>query len=427
MVLPTLDTAPGSPPVAARTRPGRLTRLDWRDQAIYIGFVVVFAAFALTLGDDGFLSGSNLLNIVRQTAIIAVMAVAGTFVIGAAQIDLSVGSVAGLSSVVTALTLSATGNVGFGVLAGLGVGLAVGTVNGALVAYAGIPSFLVTLAMLGIAGGVAQWVSGFQPIPILERGFTLLFGSGDLGPIPSLLLWALVFVIAGAVVMNKTAFGRQVLAVGGNATAAAFSGAGSPDHVHRAGGVGGGGQHRRHALRRAAAVRPVPVGHRRRAVGDRRRGTGRHQPVRRHRSDCRLGGRRTVRRADQQRPDPGRPGRQSTDHHPGCDHHRRRGARPETLTVPAGWVRPTRRWPCGGKCSAPSTERMISAVDQCLARVVPRTLSMVCRWRNWRQEVSTPLIMAAWNTVPVGRGWLQGLSPGRRTPAHRDRPRAGTA
>jgi len=152
------------------------------------------------------------------------MAVAGTFVIGAAQIDLSVGSVAGLSSVVTALTLSATGNVVFGVLGGLGVGLAVGTVNGALVAYAGIPSFLVTLAMLGIAGGVAQWVSGFQPIPILERGFTLLFGSGDLGPIPSLLLWALVFVVAGAVVMNKTAFGRQVLAVGGNATAAAFSG-----------------------------------------------------------------------------------------------------------------------------------------------------------------------------------------------------------
>ena len=71
---------------------------------------------------------------------------------------------------------------------------------------------------------MAQWVSGFQPIPILERGFTLLFGSGDLGPIPSLLLWALVFVVAGAVVMNKTAFGRQVLAVGGNATAAAFSG-----------------------------------------------------------------------------------------------------------------------------------------------------------------------------------------------------------
>jgi ribose transport system permease protein len=224
MALPTLDTAPGSPRVAGRTRPGRLSRLDWRDQAIYIGFVVVFAAFAVTLGDDGFLTGANLLNIVRQTAIIAVMAVAGTFVIGAAQIDLSVGSVAGLSSVVTALTLSATGNVPFGVLAGLGVGLVVGAVNGVLIAYAGIPSFLVTLAMLGIAGGVAQWVSGFQPIPILERGFTLLFGSGDLGPIPSLLVWALVFAVAGAVLMNKTAFGRQVLAVGGNATAAAFSG-----------------------------------------------------------------------------------------------------------------------------------------------------------------------------------------------------------
>lgn len=217
---------PAGPPVPgpATGARGRLHRLDWRDHAIYIGFVVVFLLFALTLGHDGFLTGTNLLNIVRQTAVIAVMAVAGTFVIAAAQIDLSIGSVAGLSSVVTALTLSATGNVGLAVAAGLGVGLAVGLVNGALVAYARIPSFLVTLAMLGIAAGVAQWISDFQPVPILDRGFTTVFGSGDLGPFPSLLIWALVFVTAGVVVMNKTAFGRQVLATGGNAVAASFSG-----------------------------------------------------------------------------------------------------------------------------------------------------------------------------------------------------------
>lgn len=199
-------------------------RLDWRDHAIYIGFVVVFLLFTATLGDDGFLTGANLLNIVRQTAVIAVMAVAVTFVIAAAQIDLSVGSVAGLSSVVTALTLSGTGNVAMGVLAGIGVGLCVGIINGGLVAYLGIPSFLVTLAMLGIASGVAQWISGFQPVPILDRTFTMLFGSGDFGPVPSLLIWALVFVIGGVLVMEKTAFGRQVLATGGNAIAAGFSG-----------------------------------------------------------------------------------------------------------------------------------------------------------------------------------------------------------
>lgn len=202
----------------------RIRGLDWRDHAIYLGFAVVFVMFAATLGDDGFLTGANLLNIVRQTAIIAVMAVAVTFVIAAAQIDLSVGSVAGLSSVATAMTMSATGNLYLGVAAGLGVGLAVGAVNGALVAYVGVPSFLATLAMLGIAAGVAQWISGFQPIPILDRTFTMIFGSGDFGPVPSLLLWAAVFVAAGALVMHKTTFGRQVLATGGNRVAAEFSG-----------------------------------------------------------------------------------------------------------------------------------------------------------------------------------------------------------
>lgn len=106
---------PGRPSIAAR-----FGKLEWRDFAIYIGFVVIFLLFTVFLRDDGFLLTSNLLNIVRQTAIIAVMAVAGTFVIAAAQIDLSIGSVAGLSSVVTAMTISSTGSVLVGVLAGLG-------------------------------------------------------------------------------------------------------------------------------------------------------------------------------------------------------------------------------------------------------------------------------------------------------------------
>lgn len=208
-----------SSPVAAAFR-----RLDWRDFAIYIGFVVVFILFAIFLRDDGFLTANNLLNIGRQTAIIVVLAVAGTFVIAAAQIDLSIGSVAGLSSVMTALTIAATGNTLLGVLAGLGVGVAVGIINGSLVALLGIPSFLVTLAMLGIAAGFAQWISDFQPIPILDRVFTTIFGSGEVGPIPILMIWALVAVVIGVIVLNKTRFGRQVLATGGNEVAAKFSG-----------------------------------------------------------------------------------------------------------------------------------------------------------------------------------------------------------
>ena len=75
---------------------------DWREFIIYIG-VVIFAIFAATLGSRGFLDPNNLLNIVRQTAIIAVVSVAMTFVLGTAEIDLSVGAVAGLASVATAM------------------------------------------------------------------------------------------------------------------------------------------------------------------------------------------------------------------------------------------------------------------------------------------------------------------------------------
>jgi ribose transport system permease protein len=201
----------------------RLRAVDWPRYVIYIGFVVVFALFAVLLGDSGFLSGNNLLNIFRQTATITVMAVAVTFVISAAEIDLSVGSVAGLSSVVAAMTVAQFGLVA-GVLAGLGVGVVVGVINGGLVTLLNIPSFLVTLGMLGIAVGVAQWITASAPQPILNDTFNFAFGGGNLGPIPVLLLWTAVFVVVGAVVLGKTAFGRQVLATGGNRIAADFSG-----------------------------------------------------------------------------------------------------------------------------------------------------------------------------------------------------------
>ncbi|MGY4544445.1 ribose transport system permease protein [Arthrobacter sp. UYNi723] len=200
-----------------------LKELDWRRYVIYIGFVVVFIFFAILLRDQGFLSPQNLLNIFRQTATITVIAVGMTYVISCAEIDLSVGSVAGLSSVCTAMALSQWGLVP-GILAGLAVGLVVGSINGALVSLLGIPSFLVTLGMLGIAVGVAQWITASAPQPILNDTFNMLFGSGDFGPVPGLVAWSAIFVAIGAVVLNRTKFGRQVLATGGNRNAAEFTG-----------------------------------------------------------------------------------------------------------------------------------------------------------------------------------------------------------
>lgn len=208
---------------AARNFATVLKELDWRRYVIYIGFVVVFIFFAILLRDQGFLSPNNLLNIFRQTATITVIAVGMTYVIACAEIDLSVGSVAGLSSVCTAMALSQFGLVP-GILAGLAVGLVVGSINGALVSLLGIPSFLVTLGMLGIAVGVAQWITASAPQPILNDTFNMLFGSGNFGPVPGLVVWSAIFVAIGAVVLNRTRFGRQVLATGGNRNAADFTG-----------------------------------------------------------------------------------------------------------------------------------------------------------------------------------------------------------
>jgi ribose transport system permease protein len=224
MTHTTTPTASAGEAAPARPRGlARIGELDWRRYVIYIGFVVVFLFFAVLLRDEGFLTVNNLLNIFRQTAIITVIAVAMTYVIAAAEIDLSVGSVAGLASVCTAMALSRWG-LAAGIVAGLAVGLIVGAINGGLVSTLGIPSFLVTLGMLGIAAGIAQWITASAPQPILNDVYNLVFGSGNLGPIPGLLLWSAVFVVVGAVVLAKTRFGRQVLATGGNRTAAEFTG-----------------------------------------------------------------------------------------------------------------------------------------------------------------------------------------------------------
>ena len=152
----------------AMTAPSTTFFANWRQNIIYIGFVVIFIVFALTLSDKGFLQPNNLLNIVRQTAMIAVMAVAMTFVLSAGEIDLSVGAVAGLTSVTVAMAIAVAGPVG-GVMAGLATGLAVGIFNGWLTTRIGIPSFLTTLAMMGIAKGMAMWISDTAAVPILSE------------------------------------------------------------------------------------------------------------------------------------------------------------------------------------------------------------------------------------------------------------------
>ena len=196
---------------------------SWRQNIIYFGFVAVFIFFAVTLHDKGFTDPVNLLNIFRQSAIIAVMAVAMTLVLASGEIDLSVGAVAGLASVTTALAL-ASGGLVMGVAVGLLTGLTVGIVNGFLSTRLAIPTFLTTLAMMGIAKGAAMWISDTRAVPVLNQDYAGFFGGGSPFGIPSLLLWMIVVGLLGHVTLRHTRFGRQVLSVGGNAIAARYSG-----------------------------------------------------------------------------------------------------------------------------------------------------------------------------------------------------------
>jgi ribose transport system permease protein len=202
----------------------RFKGLDWRNYIVYLAFIGVIIYFSITLHDQGFATTDNVLNIIRQTAMISLMGLAMTFVISTGEIDLSVGAIAALSSLTAALALQAGFGLVGGMIVGLGTGFLVGLINGLLVTKVAIPSFLVTLGTMGAVKGFAMWITDTAPVPIIDPTFNFLFGSGDVGPIPILLIWTLVATIVAHILLRKTSFGRQTLATGGNESAARFSG-----------------------------------------------------------------------------------------------------------------------------------------------------------------------------------------------------------
>src|SRR5581483_3486449 len=111
------------------------------DYIVYLAFIGVIIYFSITLHSQGFTSMDNILNIVRQTAMISIMGLAMTFVISTGEIDLSVGSITALSSLLAALAIQAGFGMIGGLVAGLGTGLVVGFINGVLTTRVAIPSF----------------------------------------------------------------------------------------------------------------------------------------------------------------------------------------------------------------------------------------------------------------------------------------------
>lgn len=190
---------------------------------VYIIFLVVLSLFAIFIGGS-FFSLNNILNIIRQTAVVFMIAVTMTFVIAIGEIDLSVGSTIGLSGLMAALVLQSTDNIPLAILAALAVGLVVGLINGLLIVALNLPSFLVTLGMQMVLVGTSMWITNTTAIPIGNTTFTFIFGGGSIGKLPLLLLWVLITGAVGYIVLNRTPYGKKVLAVGGNATSARYSG-----------------------------------------------------------------------------------------------------------------------------------------------------------------------------------------------------------
>ena len=206
---------------------GLANRFNLQQYVVYLGFLAIFLFFAIVLKDSGFLTVRNLSNIVLQTAPATIMAIGLVFVMSAGEIDLSIGSTVAVAALAAAVTLGQYGLVA-GVLAGLGAGLLVGLINGALVAYVKLPSFLVTLATLGLFAGVSRSMTDLRSIPVTDSVFTGFFGSGVFLGIPSLIWWTAIAVAIGHIIYRETRFGAHVLATGDNARAASVSGISVP-------------------------------------------------------------------------------------------------------------------------------------------------------------------------------------------------------
>jgi ribose transport system permease protein len=198
-----------------------VTRFFKNNAGILIALFIL--CLILAVGTDSFLTPSNLINVLRQICINALLAIGMTFVLIIAGIDLTVGSVVGASGVAVVMLMEYGMPMLPAIFVALMVGLLIGCINGILVAYTGMPAFIVTLSLLGVIRGVAYLITNGRSVASTNDLFISLGNSYFLGiPMPVYMLAAVVIVTS--LLLYKTKFGRRMYAVGGNPTAAAFAG-----------------------------------------------------------------------------------------------------------------------------------------------------------------------------------------------------------
>ena len=207
----------------APARPGGLARIGSavNELTILVAFVVISVYLAATT--PTFLTTANVLSILLATSLIGLVAVGETFVIVTSGIDLSVGSVVAFTGVIAGLVLSAHWPVVVAVAAGIGTGVVCGAFNAFAITVLGMAPFIVTLALLAMARGLAFIVTGGNTVFGFPDGFDNI-GGGNLGPLPIAALITLGTFLAAAILLSRTVFGAEIYAVGGNREAARLAG-----------------------------------------------------------------------------------------------------------------------------------------------------------------------------------------------------------
>ena len=190
--------------------------------SILLGLLLLCTFFSFTARN--FLTQKNLLNIALQTSIIAIVAIGQTYTITGGGIDLSVGSVVGLSSIEVSMLLVHDVSIPIAILMAIAAGLTCGAINGFIIAYGGIAPFIATLGMLSIARGIVYVACDGVPITGLPSSFSV-FGAGRIfGTIPVPIIILSVLAVVMGVIFHKSKFGRHIFALGSNENTAYLSG-----------------------------------------------------------------------------------------------------------------------------------------------------------------------------------------------------------
>lgn len=190
----------------------------------FILYAVIALIIILTMLSDSFLSLHNIINILRQSSMVAIIAVGVFFAIVSGGIDISVGSTVGLAGVIMAKSLVELNlPIFLGIIIGLAVGTFVGLINGLLVAKRNIPPFVATLGTMGAVRGLTYVLTNAYPVSGLPKGIDFI-GRGYVGPIPVPIIIMLVVYVLAYIVAEHTRVGRFIFAIGGNEEAAHLSG-----------------------------------------------------------------------------------------------------------------------------------------------------------------------------------------------------------